>query len=76
MKSRIIIVFMIIIIIVVGYFFMKVPFTHEGSLKESFTPSLKKIYRPYIRRGRVHATKVYDSFTKKSHNFFKKIGFI
>jgi hypothetical protein len=78
MKSWINIVLVIIIIVIALQFFMKEPFTPVESFTtvEPFTPGLKKIYRPYIRRARVHATKVYDNFTKKSHNLLTKLGII
>jgi len=59
----------IIIIIIIAFFFMN-PTT------ESFTPGLKKIYRPYIRNARVRVTKLYDDFTKKTRVLFAKIGVI
>ena len=70
MKSRTTIVLVIIIVFIFTYFFMKEPFV------EPFTPGLRRVYRPYIRRARVHATKVYDNFIKKSRVLLTKFGVI
>lgn len=44
--------------------------------KEAFTPGLRRIYRPYIRHGRVYATKMYNSFSSKTRLLLRKYGII
>jgi hypothetical protein len=43
---------------------------------EPFTPGLKKMYQPYMRKSRVYLTNAYDNLIKKSRVAFKKIGVI
>lgn len=43
---------------------------------EPFTPGLRRIYRPYIRRGRVYATKMYNSLSSKTRILLSKYGII
>jgi len=60
----------ILVTVVVG------SFTTIGSVKESFTPGLQEIYRPYIRSWRVYTEKKYDEFSKKKHVILSKFGII
>ena len=43
---------------------------------EPFTPGLKKMYQPYMRKSRVYLTNAYDNLIKKSRVALKKIGVI
>lgn len=62
------IIILIIIFTVISYLFMK------DSFQEPFTPGLKKLYRPYIRRSRVYMTNTYNNFIKKSRILLTKAG--
>ena len=41
--------------------------THEG-----FTPSIREMYRPYIRDARIKAEGLYTKHTNKLHNILRK----
>jgi hypothetical protein len=61
--------FFIIVIIIFAYF---------NSLHdvEGFTPKLKEMYRPYIRRARMHIEGFYNKQKKHVSNLLKKIGIV
>ena len=43
---------------------------------EGFTPSLRKIYRPYVRNTRIFTEGFYNKTKKHVINFFKKFEII
>ena len=51
-------------------------FTTVDSFKESFTPGLRKIYRPYIRSGRIYTEKIYNNLSNRLHVILSKFGII
>jgi hypothetical protein len=61
--------FFIIIIVAFAYF---------NSLHDidGFTPMLKEMYRPYIRRARIRVESFYDKQQKVISNLIKKIGIV
>ena len=58
----------IIIIIIFIYIF--------SDSKEAFTPGLRRMYRPYVRRGRVYITKLYNTTFSKARVILGKFGII
>ena len=44
--------------------------------KEEFTPSLKQMYRPYIRHGRVYGEKIYEQFITPFTNTLRRKGIL
>lgn len=49
-------------------------FAYFNSLpKEGFTPSIRKWYRPYVRKARLMGTSLYNRHKLKTHNFFRKM---
>jgi hypothetical protein len=44
--------------------------------KEEFTPSLKQMYRPYIRHGRVYGEKLYEQFITPFTNTLRRKGIL
>lgn len=51
-------------------------FSLVESSKESFTPGLRKIYRPYIRSGRIYTEKIYNNLSNRLHVILSKFGVI
>jgi hypothetical protein len=44
------------------------------SKNEGFTPSIRKIYRPYLRSSRIGLTNIYTNYKNKLHNIARKFG--
>ena len=42
--------------------------------KESFTPYIREMYRPYIRNTRVMTETIYNKYEQHIHNMLRKIG--
>lgn len=51
-------------------------FSSVESSKESFTPGLRKIYRPYIRSGRIYTEKIYNNLSNRLRVILSKLGVI
>jgi hypothetical protein len=49
---------------------------NSHSLKESFTPRIREMYRPYLRDTRIYTNNMYNKHKNNITNFFKKNGFI
>lgn len=54
----------------------KESFTESFTPVESFTPGLRKIYRPYIRSGRIYTEKMYNNLSNQLHVILSKLGVI
>ena len=61
--------FLLVIIILVYSFY-------SHSLKESFTPRIREMYRPYVRHSRIFTNNMYNNHKNNITNFLRKIGFI
>ena len=46
------------------------------SSKESFTPYIREMYRPYIRNTRVMTETIYHKYEQHIHNMLRKIGIL
>ena len=49
-------------------------FNQNWSIQESFTPGLRKIYRPYLRRARVTTESFYSNKSTDISNMFRRFG--
>jgi hypothetical protein len=51
-------------------------FYNSLSLKESFTPRIREMFRPYLRDTRIYTNNIYNKHKNNITNFLKKNGFI
>jgi hypothetical protein len=65
---------LLIIIIFVSSLYSHFLYSH--SLKESFTPRIREMYRPYVRHSRIFTNNMYNNHKNNINNFLRKIGFI
>lgn len=45
-------------------------------INEAFTPSIRKMYRPYVRKARLHSEGFIHRGTNDASRLFKKIGIL
>jgi hypothetical protein len=50
--------------------------SHSLSLKESFTPRIREMFRPYLRDTRIYTNNIYNKHKNNITNFLKKNEFI
>jgi hypothetical protein len=65
---------LLMIIIFVSSLYSHSLYSH--SLKESFTPRIREMYRPYVRHSRIFTNNMYNNHKNNITNFLRKIGFI
>jgi hypothetical protein len=46
----------------------------NNHVSESFTPGIRKLYRPYVRNARITSEGFYGTHENKVNNFFKRVG--
>jgi hypothetical protein len=61
--------FLIFIICIFAYFNVK-------QSVEAFTPKIRSLYRPYIRKARIMSKNMYDKTSSNVSNIFRKTGLI
>ena len=66
MKNFIIILLLFIVVLLY--------FSQKWSIEEGFTPPLRRIYRPYIRRARVTTESFYADKSTGVSNLFRRFG--
>ena len=49
---------------------------NSHSLKESFTPRIREMFRPYLRDTRIYTNNMYNKHKNNINNFMRKIGFL
>ena len=84
MKTKYIILLLIIFILFVSVFneynsqynsqYNNQDNNQDNKNTEGFTPSLRKIYRPHIRKTRIAIESFYNKHSNKLHNIARKIG--
>ena len=47
-----------------------------NNFKESFTPRIREMYRPYVRDTRIFTNNMYNQHKNNINNFLRKIGFL
>ena len=66
--------FLFFVIIFIIYLNYKISYSY--SYKESFTPKIKEMYRPYVRNSRI----IYENFYSKNNEyitrFFRQLGLL
>jgi hypothetical protein len=67
---------LLMIIIFVSSLYSHSLYSHSLSLKESFTPRIREMYRPYVRHSRIFTNNMYNNHKNNINNFLRKIGFI
>ncbi len=68
MKNFIIILLLLLSIVVFLHFYQKL------TIQEGFTPALRRIYRPYLRRARVTTESFYSNKSTDISNMFRRFG--
>ena len=66
-------IIVLLLILLLLLFFL---FKSKDKSRESFTPGLRMIYRPYIRSMRRHTTDVYKKMTDRTRIFLSKMKII
>lgn len=66
MKNFIIILLLFIVVLLY--------FSQKWSIEEGFTPTLRRIYRPYIRRAHVTTESFYADKSTGVSNLFRRFG--
>jgi hypothetical protein len=61
--------FLIVVIIIFSYL-------NSQRVLEKFTPALRQMYRPVIRKARVNLISFYDNTSSRMNNFFRKTGIL
>jgi hypothetical protein len=56
--------------------FLFIVIFYNSSVKEGFTPGMRKLYRPYVRRARIATESFYDKNTTNANIFFRKLGIL
>ena len=69
MKYNWIYIFFILSILI--YLFM-----NTNTTVENFTPTIRKLYRPYVRKSRIYYQYMYNKNTQFIFNIFRKYGII
>jgi uncharacterized protein YxeA len=68
--KKFIIIILLLIVIIFAYFSKKL------TIEEGFTPSLRKIYRPYVRRARITTESFYADKSTSMSNLFRRSGIL
>ena len=45
-----------------------------NNIEEGFTPYMRRIYRPYVRKARIVTENFYETNTNNVNIFFRKFG--
>lgn len=68
---------MIVIILIFSYVNTYLHDINENKyFKESFTPRIREMYRPYLRDTRIFTNNMYNQHKNNITNFLRKIGFM
>jgi len=51
-------------------------FINNNTTVENFTPTIRKLYRPYVRKSRIYYQDMYNKNTQFVFNIFRKYGII
>lgn len=62
-------------IIIVTVIFVFIIFSTSNT-EEGFTPYMRKIYRPYIRKARIVTENFYETNTNNVNILFRKFGIV
>ena len=63
-----IIIILLLFIVVFLYFYQK------WTIEEGFTPAMRRIYRPYVRRARVTTESFFNDKSTDVSNMFRRFG--
>lgn len=51
-----------------------IAFAYNNSIKESFTPKVREMYRPLVRNARLGAEGFYNKHSSNMSNLFRRFG--
>ena len=61
--------FLMIIVVIFAYI-------NSQKILEKFTPGIRQMYRPYVRKARMTYNNLYDTTANQASNLFRRIGLI
>ena len=76
MKYSIINIVVIVIIIAIILFLIPSPRLNKYLEKEAFTPGLRQLYRPHMRRFRLYTTNTYNTLLHRTNIFLARNGIL